>query len=257
MALVSGSIQILLASDMTVTLALAQGIDLVRLGATTNSLGSSLVTQPDIQSLRDLKGRVLGISRGIDNAYARLAKLLRDQGINPKDDVKLIPIGEGQQGRLAALKARTIHATILSPPLNFAATREGLKILTNVDAPVIGGGITTTAAFLKQNRKTVVSFLSGYIEGIHYMVTHKQESLKVFSKYLRNPDMAMMANLYDDIIGRVERGLRPNPESVRNLIDVVALDDPKAKQLTEKDHWDLSLIEEIARSGFLDWLYKK
>ena len=32
---------------------------------------------------------------------------------------------------------------------------------------------------------------------------------------------------------------------------------PQAKKLTEKDNWDLSLIDEIQRSGFLDQLYKK
>lgn len=257
LALVGGSVQILLASDVAVTQAIAQGIDLVKLGVTTNSLGSSLVTQRDIQSLQDLKGKVVGVSLGRDNDYPRLVKLLRDHGINPSNDVKFLPIGEGQLGRLAALQAGTIQGTILSPPLNFVASREGLKILEKIEIPTIAGGVNTTAAFARQNRKTLASFLSGYMDGIHYMVTHKEESLKVFAKYLKNPDMAVMANLYDDVTSRVERGLWPNPGSVRYLIDLVAVDEPKAKRLTERDHWDLSLIEEIRQSGFLERLYKK
>jgi hypothetical protein len=66
-----------------------------------------------------------------------------------------------------------------------------------------------------------------------------------------------MAYLYDDVISRVERGLQPNTESVRFLIDIVAQDSPKAKQLSERDRWNLSLIEEIRRSGFVEQLYKK
>jgi hypothetical protein len=38
---------------------------------------------------------------------------------------------------------------------------------------------------------------------------------------------------------------------------MAALDDPRAKQATEKTFWDNSLIEEIRRSGFIDQLYKK
>ena len=66
-----------------------------------------------------------------------------------------------------------------------------------------------------------------------------------------------MSYLYDEIAGRVERDLRPNHESVRFLLDLVALDHPQAHRLTEKDHWDLSLIDEIKRSAFTDTLYTR
>src|SRR5512143_4016590 len=47
-ALLSGSVQILLASDPTVTQAIAQGTNLMKLGVTTNTFGAALLTQPDI-----------------------------------------------------------------------------------------------------------------------------------------------------------------------------------------------------------------
>jgi hypothetical protein len=40
-------------------------------------------------------------------------------------------------------------------------------------------------------------------------------------------------------------------------LDLAALDFPQAKKLSEKDNWDLSLIEEIVKSGFVEQLYKK
>ena len=60
-ALVSQSVQFLIGSDTGVTTAMLQGIPLTRLGVTMNTLGSSLLTQPTIQSVKDLKGKVLGI----------------------------------------------------------------------------------------------------------------------------------------------------------------------------------------------------
>jgi hypothetical protein len=50
---------------------------------------------------------------------------------------------------------------------------------------------------------------------------------------------------------------RPQSDAVRALLDLAALDLPQAKRLSEKDNWDLSLIDEIQKSGFLDQLYKK
>jgi NitT/TauT family transport system substrate-binding protein len=255
-ALIGNSVQFLLGSDTGVTTAQLQGIPVVRLGVTMNTLGSSLLTQTNIQTVKDLKGKILGISRGRDASYIRLAKLLRDHGLNPNEDVKFLSIGGGEGGRLSALKAGVIQGTMLFPPLDLIARNEGLKVLAKFDVPTPGGGINTTAALLKQNRTLVVNFLKGYIEGIHYMIGHKQESLQILQRYFQNSDMAAMSYLYDETIRRLERDLRPAADSIAFHYEMAALDDPRAKQATEKTFWDASLIEEIRRSGFVDQLYK-
>src|SRR5512135_2509538 len=149
--LLGQSVQFLVGSDPGVTTAQLQGIPVVRLGVTMNTLGSSLITQPSIKSVQDLKGKILGISRGRDASYIRLAKLLRDNGLNPNEDVKFLSIGGGEGGRLSAVKAGVIHGTMLFPPLDLIARNEGLKLLQRFDVPTPGGGINTTAALLKQN----------------------------------------------------------------------------------------------------------
>jgi NitT/TauT family transport system substrate-binding protein len=256
-ALLSGSVQIILGSDTGVTLANLQGASLVRLGVTMNSLGYSLVTQPNILSVQDLKGKVLGTGRGRDASYARLIRILADNGLNPATDVKFLPVGETPTGRLQAIKSGLVQGAVFTPPLDLVGSRDGLKILIKIDVPTLGGGITTTANYLQQNRKTLLAFLRGYMEGIHYMLTHKQESLKVFFKYFKNPDAAALAYLYDNTAPRIVKTLRPNPESVRFVLDQIALDDSRAKQLSEKDHWNLSLLDEIQQSGFIERLYKQ
>ena len=56
-ALIGNSVQFLIGSDTGVTTAQLQGIPIVRLGVTMNTLGSSLLTQPAVQSVRDLRGK--------------------------------------------------------------------------------------------------------------------------------------------------------------------------------------------------------
>jgi len=248
-ALISGSVDIILGSDTGVTLANLQGANLVRIGVTMNSLGYSLVTQPAIRSIQDLKGKVLGTGRGRDASYARLVKILSDNGINPATDVKFLPVGETPTGRLQAIKTGLVQGAVFTPPLDLVSSRDGLKILYKIDVPTLGGGINTTAPFVQQNRKKLLTFLRAYMEGIRYMVTHKQESLKVFFKYFRNPDTEALAYLYDDSAPRIAKNLRPNPESVRSILDQIAIDDPRAKQLSERDHWNLTLLDEIQQSG--------
>jgi NitT/TauT family transport system substrate-binding protein len=257
-ALIGASVDFIFGSDLGVTTAILQGANLTRVGVTTNTLGYSLVTQPSIKTIRDLKGKVIGITPGRDAAYARVVKLLRDNGMDASKDVTFLSVGDGgPAARVAALSAGVIHATMFTPPSDLISEKAGMKILTKIDVPNVGAGINTTVAFLQKNRPVAVRFLKGYMEGIQYLKSHKDESLKIFSRYVRNSDLTIMANLYEEIATRVEPGLRPQPEAVRALLDLVALDYPQAQKLTEKDNWDLSLIEEIQRSGFLDQFYKK
>ena len=256
-ALVSQSVQFLIGSDTGVTTAMLQGIPLTRLGVTMNTLGSSLLTQTAIQSVQDLKGKILGISRGRDASYIRLAKLLRDNGMNPNEDVKFLSIGGGEGGRLSALKAGVIQGTMLFPPLDLLGRNDGLKVLAKFDVPTPGGGLNATTAYVKQNRNLVVNFLKGYMDGIHYMLRRKDESLKVLYKYFQNSDTAAMSYLYDETTRRLEKDLRPNAESISFHYEMAALDDPRAAKFSAKEFWDPSLVEEIRRSGFVEQLYKQ
>jgi ABC-type nitrate/sulfonate/bicarbonate transport system substrate-binding protein len=146
---------------------------------------------------------------------------------------------------------------MFTPPSDMISEKAGMRILAKLDVANVGGGINTTPAFVQKNRPHALRFLRGYMEGIQYLKSHKDESLKIFSKYVRNPDLAIMAYLYEEISTRAEKELRPQAEAVRAMIDLAVLDFPQAKKLTEKDNTDLSLIDEIQRSGFIDQLYKK
>ena len=256
-ALIGGSVDVILGSDLGVITAIVQGANLSRVGVTTNTLGYSIVVQPSIKSIRDLKGKIIGITPGRDAAYARVAKLLRDNGMDPSKDVTYLSVGDGgPAARVAALSSGVIHASMFTPPSDMISEKAGMRILTRLDVANVGGGINTTPQWIQKNRPLALRFLRGYMEGIHYLKTHKDESLKIFSKYVRNPDLGIMAYLYEEISTRAERDLRPAPEALRALFELAALDFPQAKKLNEKDNSDLSLIEEIQRSGFIDQLYK-
>ena len=91
-ALLAGSIELFLGSDTATYVAAMQGVKLVKLGVTMNSIGYYLMTQPDIRTVADLKGKVIGIGLGRDLPYIYLSKKLRENNIDPKNDVKLLSL---------------------------------------------------------------------------------------------------------------------------------------------------------------------
>lgn len=256
-ALLGGSVDFIIGSDLGVTTAIVQGAALTRVGVTTNTLGYSMVAHPSIKTVKDLRGKIIGTTPGRDAAYARVAKLLRDNGMDANKDVTFLSVGDGgPAARVAALSSGVIHASMFTPPSDMISEKAGMRILAKIDVANVGGGLNTTTAFLQKSRPQALRFLRGYMEGIHYLKTHKDESLKIFSKYVRNPDLGIMAYLYEEISSRVEPGLRPASDAVRAMLELSALDFPQAKKLSEKDNWDLSLIEEIQKSGFLQQLHR-
>ena len=255
-ALLAGSIQLFMGSDTAAYVAAIQGASVVKLGVTMNTLGYFLMTAPEIRRIADLRGKVLGIGLGRDLPYAHLTKLLRDNGIDPKTDVKILPLGGGPGGYISALKAGRVHASLIIPPNHLVAEKAGLRALTKIDVPTLAGGLNTSLSLLDKNRDMFSRFLRGYLEGIFFMIRNKEESLKAFAKYLQNSDPAVNAYLYDDITSRIEKDLKPSAEAIRYMLDLIALDLPQAQRVSEKDYWDLSLLEEIRRSGFTDQLQK-
>jgi ABC-type nitrate/sulfonate/bicarbonate transport system substrate-binding protein len=255
-ALLAGSIELFLGSDTGSYVAAMHGAKLAKLGVTMYSIGYYLMTPPDIRALADLKGKVIGIGLGRDLPYIYLSKKLRDNNIDPKNDVKLLQLGGGQTGYMTALKTGIVQAAMILPPTSLLAERAGLKALSKIDAPTLGGGVNTTQAFVEKNRAVLIRFLKGFLEGIHFMIRNREESLRIFGKNLKNPDPEVNAFLYEDITTRVAKNLRPNPESIRSMLDFIALDQPQAQRVSEKDFWDLSLLDEIQKSGFMEQLQK-
>ena len=76
------------------------------------------------------------------------------------------------------------------------------------------------------------AFCAAIWKAIQYLKSHKDESLKIFSKYVRNPDLAIMAYLYEEISTRAKKKeLRPQTEAVRAMIDLAASRLPASKEV--------------------------
>lgn len=255
--LLSGSLDVVVGSDTSAILSNLKGGNNLRLGVTTNSLGSTLVSQRSVDSLKQLKGRIIGIgSGGFSSLELRLSKLLLDNGIDPEKEVKFLPIAGNPSARVAALQQGLVIAAMITPPYDRVALESGMKSLAKIDAPVIAGGINVRRDYLQGNRDKLIRFLKGYIEAIHFLTHNKAETIKIFSDYLGARDPKVIEFFYGEIAGRVEKSLSPDPESVRFTLDFIGRVNPQAKEIKVTDFSDLSLLQEIQKSGLIEKLYR-
>lgn len=84
-----------------------------------------LVGIPEVSSIGDLKGRLVGISSRGGLHDVAIRSMLAQSGVEPSQ-ATLMAVG-GQGAMLAAIKTGRISAGLLNPPHNFIGYREGLK----------------------------------------------------------------------------------------------------------------------------------
>src|SRR5215510_12812749 len=101
--------------------------------------------------------------------------------------------------RTGPMSRGAIYATIISPHLDIAAKKQCYPILVNIadlKIPYPQQVIETTDRFIKENPDTAKNFLRGFIEGVRYATTQKEETKKVITKYLKTADPEILEATY-------------------------------------------------------------
>lgn len=175
----------------------AKGLGTRAIFSTASRQMFSLVVQPNIQSITDLKGKLVGIPSVGSLGHKITVRVLRKVGIDPERDVRMIAVG-GDAGRSQQLRSKQIDATMINPPLSIMMRKEGFRLLLQagdyVEAPLTGVGTTTKK--LKENPEQVKNVLRALYEGLRYVRTNRKDTIDIFSRWLRI-DSSLAGETYD------------------------------------------------------------
>ena len=255
----SGDVKFAINSGPTTIAARTQGSDSVIIASLVNTLPYSLVVAKGITKWSDLKGKKIAISRfgsGTDTAIRLVCKKF---GLDPARDLIILQ-GGTQPSRLQALAAGAIDGTLVSPPLDLTAKKQGYPILVNIaelGIPYPQLVIETTHQFNRENPHAVKSFLKGFIEGVHYVATHKEETKRIITKYLKTADPEILEATYQSFMQVTDYSGNPNIEGLRNAIDEVAQGVPAARSKKPEHFNDTRFLRELEKEGFFKQLQRK
>lgn len=255
----SGDIQFVINSGPTTIASRAQGADSIIVGSAVNTLPYSLVAAKGITKWDQLKGRKVGISRfgsGTDTAIRLVCKKF---GLDPVKDLVILQ-GGTQPSRLQALLVGALDATLVSPPLDLTAKKQGLSILVNLaelGIPYPQLVIETSERIIRENPQLVKNFLKGFIEGLYYVANHKDETKKIITKYLKTSDPEILEATYQSFMQVTDYSANPNLDGMRNAIEEVGQRVPAAKTKKPEDFLDMRFLKELDKEGFFKRLEKK
>src|SRR5918996_339040 len=259
-ALVSGSVQFAQGvSSRTVPAAVLAGADAVLIANFSDKLVFTMHGAPEINSLQDLKGKVVGVSGigGSTDFATRLA--LREAGLIPDKDVAIRGVG-GVPETVAALKAKVVQAGTLSPPSSFVAQKAGFKLLfdmSSLGVDYVSSGLGVRKASITSDRQQVKQFLMAMIEGAKILTKDEEFALRVLTKHTRISDREVLKQSYNYLRPYFLKVPYPSLSAIKDTLDVLAREIPKAKDADPKEFVDNAILQEIEASGYIEKVYSK
>jgi NitT/TauT family transport system substrate-binding protein len=256
-SLVAGEIDFGQMTGSLMSSARLQGTDPVMLAGVDDVLTDRLVARPNIKSVEELRGKRIGIFRFGSASHLRVLNVLPRYGMTDRD-VTFLQIGD-TPARLIALFGGSIDATLASPPDHLEAVRAGMRVLLNLaelKIPYQGVGLVTTQRVLTRKRDVARRFVRAFVEAIHAVKTNPDVSKRAYAKYRKAKDENEVAPAYETLREVVKAKPYPSVEGFKTILADLSERVPAAKAANPKDFIDVSLLEELDRSGFIDALYR-
>ncbi len=258
-ATLAGDIVISGANSQVIVDAGLNGADLVAMGAITNVVAFYVMAAPEIKTVADLKGKVVGVTRFGASTDVGMRMLLAKYGLEASRDVPFIQIG-GMPELTAALTKRTVFAAPMSQPMVYLAQKAGMHMLGNLaqeEIPFMHIGLTTSKRWIREHRAEAKAFIRAEGRAIHFMHTHKEETRAIFGRYTHIKDQGMLDGSIQYGYDFMEKIPLVKAQAFQVTLDQIAKKNPKAKEAKPEQFFDNSLVQELIDEGFFAKLWAK
>ena len=201
-----------------------------------------LVSTPEISSITDLKGKLLGISSRGGLHDVTMRRIFAQSGMDPSQ-ATFITVG-GQGAMLASLQSKRIAAGLLNPPHNFLAYREGLKNLGFAGnfVRIPSTGIVTMRETLERSPDQVRRMLRALARARAFAKENKAATVAILKRFVQLNDEELVAKIYDyhkraeTLDGRVDPALAA--DTIRDSLQAEAI----AKEIPVNQVFDFSYL---------------
>ncbi len=229
------------------------GANLAIVAGINNTFVYSFRARPDIRSPSDLKGKKIGVTRIGSDSHTATVFALKKWGLDPERDVTILQLG-GQPEILTALKSGLVDAGPLSYPQAGRARQIGIHELADIGGlgiPYQGTGIIMRRDQIEANRELLLKFLRGLVEGIYLYLNRAEFAMDVIGKYSKIRERELLSETYRINAERyLEKIPYPTLAGIQNILQQLALKNPRAKQARPEQFVDTGLIAELERNGF-------
>lgn len=251
---VAGQLDFSSISSVVYLQAAVEGADLIQIASSIDNQLMKIMVDPSISKPADLKGKTIGVTRLGSLTDLLLRPALKDWGLDPQKDVKIVQIGR-MPDIATAISQKRVAAGVISFPTSVHAEKLGLKTLLDFvdsEAKIPATTVVVSRRYSQANRNRVMNFLKAYIEGTTRLFADRELGIRALRKYGGISDRELLAYTYDLFTSRyIKKMPKVNPKGIVNSLELIAESNPKAKNRKPEEFMDTSFMDELEKTGFL------
>jgi ABC-type nitrate/sulfonate/bicarbonate transport system substrate-binding protein len=198
----------------------AKGLPVRAISTSIKAPFFTLVGKNKYKSVKDLKGAIIGLTSLGGTNYISTRLTLRQLGIDPDRDVKLIAIGD-EKLVYDAFKIGRVDAVVLAPPFSLQLKREGFALLAQTAQYVTipFSGLGTTIDRIKTSRLQIKRILKAEIEALRLIHGNAAATTEVIRKHF-NMDEKLARESYDVVADAFSKDGRVPLDGVDILLQI-------------------------------------
>jgi ABC-type nitrate/sulfonate/bicarbonate transport system substrate-binding protein len=251
---VSGQLDISTISSIVYLQAAVGGADLIQVASSIDNQIMKLMVNPSITKPQDLRGKTLAVT-GFGSLTDLLVRpALKNWGLEPQKDVKLIQIGR-MPDIATAIAQKTVDGGMISFPTSMHAEKLNLKTLLDFAESgfeIPASTVVVSRRYANANREVVLRFLKAYIEGTKRLLTDRELGIRALRRYGGVSDRDMLTTTHDLFASRyIKKIPKINFKGVENSLSLIAEGNPKAKGRKAEEFMDPSYMDELESTGFI------
>jgi ABC-type nitrate/sulfonate/bicarbonate transport system substrate-binding protein len=235
--LLSGDVDMAFPSPAVAAIAAAQGQEVKVVAGIQGKITQALLLRADVakelsatgypQALTQLKGKTLAVTTRGGAVDLDLRYMLKNAGLTPDKDVKIVAAGGGAQ-MLAALKGKQVDGILGFPPLSYQVLNDGVavKVLdlaegegpAELSQPLVVA--TTTQEFLDGHKEAVKDFVAAMQETMDYVKDPANEAAveKIIRTRFQGVNEAVIPAIMNEL--RTTLSASFTPQDLENVIAV-------------------------------------
>lgn len=235
------------------------GADIVALTTAQRSSGILLYGDATVQTLADLRGKSVAVTRAGTLSDFTIRYALTQQSLRPEVDVGLIQTG-GNAETLAAMSSGQVAGGMIAPPFDVTGRRIGFHEV--FDAASLGLefaslGLQVQRDYLQKNSDVVQRIVRGYVAGNARVYKDEAFTKQVIGKYTGTDDPEALDSSYQAVARRYhQRAPYPTVVQFQSVIDFAAEREPRARELQPEKLLDDRFVRALEQDGFIDSLYQ-
>ncbi len=144
----------------------------------------ALIARPQFKSVKELKGKTLGVSTFGATPEIAARMVFKEAGIDPEKEIKVIAL-RTDDARMAALKEGIVDVIVIAPPADVEMRKLGYNVVARVDEvfkfPYVGLGANVRK--IKERPDEVKRTVKAMIRANRYIRENRQGTIQVLNEW--------------------------------------------------------------------------